>query len=110
MNSSYKIYKCDVTGYIIEYGIEGDIANMMFINCDFEYPKAFALLLRKSVNELKEDGINYVTQMVSTTDWDNYLKGVTTWTLETNENNICTIKCRIDDFLKNIMIGLGLNI
>lgn len=110
---NHKLYKCDITGYSIEYIIDtNNIDDVLIgnIECDYKHPRAFFSLLRNSVERLKdEEKINIVKQHVTLDDWNNILKGKTTWKFEFNMNNACQIKCSIDDLLKNMAISLGLD-
>jgi hypothetical protein len=108
INPSYKTYKCEVTGYFIEYGIYSDNADMGLVNCDYKYPKAFAQLLRKSIDNLIEMKIKYITQSILKEDWDLYLKNITTWEILNSTDDILVIKCKVEDFLNNMVAGIGL--
>ena len=56
-----------------------------------------------------EEKINIVKQHVTLDDWNNILKGKTTWKFEFDMNNACQIKCSIDDLLTNMVVSLGLS-
>lgn len=111
---NHKLYKCNITGYSMEFitGIDNsEIALIGNIECDYKHPRAFFSLLRNSIERLKnEEGIKIITQYVSRDDWNNILKDKTTWKLEytMDSNNMCKIQCSIDDILENMRRSLGL--
>ena len=110
-----KIYKCQVTGYKIEYIInnQNHTATCGIIMCDYENMKAFLALLRSSIEQLKSnEGVLYIIQTVSDDEWINYLSGKTSWKIIVSDikknYKTHTIQCSIDDYLENYGVGLGL--
>ena len=76
---------------------------MSYIDSNYEYPKALAQLLRKSIDDLKNVGIKIITQTTTKEDWDNYLKDKTSWKIKMSRNDpdincIVIIECDIDNF------------
>lgn len=115
----HKTYNCELTGYSIKYEIEDNYALMDCVNCDYVYPKAFASLLRTSIDDLQANGIKIIKQYVYKNDYDENLKNKTKWSMQcspiqdlgdnnSNDTDILLLSCSIDDFLENIAIGLGI--
>lgn len=101
--TSRKIYKCQLTGYFIEFIIKDDIAFIETINTNFVNIKAFTNLLRQSVNELQNLNIKKIRQTVTYDDWNTILDGNTTWTIIKKDDKLglYDIECLIIDFLYN---------
>ena len=108
-----KVYRCQITGYRIEYIINDDEHTALcgIIICDYLNMKAFLALLRSSIDQLKEiEQVVYITQILNQDEWNNYLKGKTSWEIISSDNKlkIYTLKCSIDDYLENYGIAIGL--
>ena len=107
-----KIYRCQITGYRLEYIIDTDsCAETGVAITDYHNMRAFVALLRSSIDQLKNnEGIKYIIQHVHDEEWDNFLKGKTSWTIITTDlkHHIYTIKCDIDDYLENYGVAIGI--
>ena len=108
-----KIYKCDITGYSIEFLIDANdetIAKTGFVLSDYKNMKALLSLLRNSVDQLENDGIKYIVQRVDKYEWNRYLEGKTSWEIIKRDDiyNTYIIKCSITDYLENYGVGIGL--
>ena len=110
---SQKLYKCETTGYVLEYIIyqNNNIAETGFVWSDYKNMKALLSLLRNSIDKLKKDGIKYIIQRVEQQEWDKYLRDKTSWTIiDTDDKyNTYIIKCSVDDYLENYGVAIGLN-
>jgi len=107
MNS--KTFSCDITNYSIKFFSHDNLleAIMGEVICDYKYPKAYFLLLRNSIENLKKLNIKKIKQYVPNYDWNNILKNKTTWKkIKTDKFNNILIICNIDDFLNNMHIAL----
>ncbi len=107
------IFKCPITNYYIEYLVDekNNFALMANIVSDYQHMKPLLMLLRTSIDQLKEKNILKIRQIVLLEEWNEYLEGRTTWSiLEKQQFQIATveIECEIDDFLKNYGAALGL--
>ena len=107
-------FQCKISQNCIEYKCNKITmeANIEYSNIDTKIPKAFFVLLRTSIDALKNKGYKYIGQLVTQDDWENFLKN-DKWTI-INEikyptMTCCVIKCEIDDALGCISRGLGLN-
>lgn len=124
-------FQCKVTKYKIDFIIDKNMAQMDYVYCDYKYPKAFAQLLRTCISELQKENIKIITQLVNKKEWNEFLKGKTTWKLTNDKNitdtvnsnmknvnnmkskfekdtDVLVIMCDIEDFLRNMDVGLGL--
>jgi len=100
------IFKCESSGYFIEFIIDNDnndVAYMGAINCDFINIKAFVNLLRNSCDDLIKKNIKKIQQTVTYDDWDSILKSCTTWKIisKNDQYKFYDVECDIDDFLYN---------
>lgn len=94
---------------LFEYEIDNTIAIMISSFMDEDEIKLFFVLLRESVDQLKNKGCTVFRQYVTPDDWDNYLQNNSKWRIvECSEfyNNVL-IECNIDDALSCIGDGLG---
>ncbi len=107
-----KRFSCETTNYFIEYMIddENKIASIEYVYCDYKNIKPYVFLLRTSIDALKKDGIKEIKQSVSIYDWNSFLKNKTSWEIidQCKDTGNYTIICNIDDSIKNIAIGIGL--
>lgn len=107
-----KTYKCQLTGYCVEYLIHPDktTAETGFVWSDYENIKAWLSLIRHSIDKLKEEGIQYIIQRIDQQEWINHLKGKTSWEIISTDNkyNTYVIKCSVDTYLENYGVGIGL--
>ena len=71
--------------------------------------KLYFVLLRKSIDELTNKGYNKIVQLVTTEDWNNYLKKDKRWKIKNKNPPNYIIECNIDHALGCISKGLGLN-
>ncbi|ARF09687.1 hypothetical protein Indivirus_2_66 [Indivirus ILV1] len=106
------IFECPLTKYQIEYIINNQNQTALFnmVYSDYKNTKAFLSLLRTSIDQLKSKNIIYIMQCVSVDEWKRYLENKTSWKIE-NENiiqQVCMIKCPVNDFLENYGVGIGL--
>lgn len=108
-----KLFECEITKNKIKYTInESDNeCYIEFINVNYERIKGFFLLLKTSIDKIKQMNINKVKQVVVFNDWIQNLKDKTSFEYVThsNETDLCVIECDIDDVLENIGIGFGVN-
>ena len=104
-----KIYKCDTSGYFIEFILKDEYAYINTIICDYIHIKTFFVLLRNSIYDLVKLNIKRIRQTVSDEEWNMYLKNRTSWYIINNgDMNVVDIECSIDDFLQNYGVGIGL--
>lgn len=103
-------YKCKITGYSVDFDVdyENKKATIEYINTDYKHVKPFLILMRSSIDSLKEGGITHIVQGVLKDDWENHLKGKTDWMVTDSFNEGVTLECSIDSFLKNFATGIGL--
>jgi len=106
------VFTCNITKYKIEYIIDDNNKNAILntIICDYQNLKAFLALLRTSIDKLIEKKIMSIGQTVSFNEWNDYLKNKTTWEIINTDNiaEIYDIECKIEDFLQNYGIGIGI--
>jgi len=109
------IFKCDISGYMIEYMVLDKSAHFNCLNIDISELnstewKLFIQLVRRSINTLKDEGIENIYQSVNLDDWYGFLKNVTNFRIhkEDPKIGICEIYCSTNDFLENFGKGLGL--
>ena len=105
-------FKCEVSNNAIQYkNIGNNSAYMDYIKIDEEKSNLFFGLLNKSIDILKKRGITHIMQLVSETDWVNYLMNNNKWQIIKSEiyNDIkCKIiGCTIEDAKECIAEGLG---
>lgn len=109
-----KEYKCELTGSEITYIVheEQKIADINFKYVNYKYVKGFLVLLRTSIDEMKRDGVKLIRQNVTEKDWETILKDKTSWEkilVETRDNSLgVIIMCKIEDFLENVGVGMGI--
>jgi hypothetical protein len=103
-------YICNDTGYIILCTIDDDNAMFEIINGDYIYMKSLSLLIYKAINDLTSKGIKYITQYVIDDEYNTILKDKTTWRIISQKDNLYKIVCKIDDYIENFMIGIGLDV
>lgn len=106
--SQIKKFSCPLTGYYIDFEINKTNAELLTINCDYNNMKAFLLLIRNSIDGLINLKIEHIIQSVSISEWDSFLKDKTSWIIICETDSIVVLKCKIDDFLTNFGIGIGL--
>lgn len=103
---------CKNSGYKVKFIIYNDKANFEDLVTDYEHPKALILLLKNTIEELKNIGIKNIIQCVDKYDHDNYLKNKTSWKIikhhELTERY--DIECDINKFMNNMLIGWNLNL
>lgn len=106
------VFSCTITKYKIEYIIDDNdkTAILNTIICDYQNLKAFFALLRTSIDKLMEKKIMMIRQVVSFDEWNDYLENKTTWKIISVDNvsEIYDIECKIEDFLQNYGIGIGI--
>src|SRR5438132_11757665 len=106
------IYKCNVTGYYIEFIVDNDEKNALLntIITDYCHLKPLMALIRTSVDKLKNMNIKKIKQTVNYNDWNNFLKNKTTWNIIKDDKlyEIKEIECDVEDFLTNYGIGIGI--
>lgn len=105
------VYKCDITGYYLEYLYQDEIAYMYNISSDFTHIKPLIQLIRTSIDKLKEINIKKIVQTVSMEEWYNWINSETSFRIINNDLHlgICEICCDIEDFLENFGIIIGVN-
>ncbi|AYV77299.1 MAG: hypothetical protein Barrevirus31_2 [Barrevirus sp.] len=116
VNLTREIYDCPITKYKVEYiinenkGTKEKVALFNTVVTDYKNMKAFLSLIRSSIDQLKEKNIQYICQTVTIKEFNEFLKDKTSWQVITSseKEEICMIKCPIDDFLENYGVGLGL--
>ena len=106
------VFSCHITNYKIEYIINDSdkVAIINTIICDYKNLKAFFSLLRTSIDKLMKKEIISIRQVVSFDEWNDYLKNNTTWQIINTDNvaEIYDIECKIEDFLQNFGVGIGI--
>jgi len=103
-----KIYKCQLTGYFIEFIIKDEYAYLNTVMTDYHNLKAFFVLLRNSVDSLIKLNIKKIKQTISHEEWELYLNGKTTWKIIKTTQEVHEIECDINDFLQNYGVGIGI--
>ena len=108
-------FKCDLSHNIIELrcNIKKE-AYMEYTNIDINLPKSFFVLLRTSIDFLKNNNFKNIIQTVSEKDWNNFLSLNKKWKIKSQQSYGCeiylNIECSIDDALDCISKGLGFNL
>lgn len=102
-------YECPITKYYIEYSIYDSTACFDFIDCDYVNFKAFLNLLRMSIDDLIKKNINKIQQCVEIIEYNELLKGRTSWKIvrKIEQTNSVVLECDISEFMNNYGIGLG---
>jgi|AntRauTorckE6833_2_1112554.scaffolds.fasta_scaffold70126_2 hypothetical protein len=108
-----KIYYCKLSNSKICYTIYdidelNKIALINFEYINWKECKLFILLLKKSIEELKDLGVIKIRQNVTLNDWSDILNKKTSWIINNTNNDILLIECDLNDFLNNFRIGIGL--
>ena len=73
-----------------------------------KYFKFFCVILRDSIEELKENGIQKIRQYIPGAELP-FLKDNTSWKI-LDQGDISIIECDIDDCILNIIKSLGINL
>jgi hypothetical protein len=108
-----KMFKCKLTNSQINFYINCEKKNAYidFIYIDFKNIKPFFMLLRLSIDTIKESGIILIKQKITYNDWESiFFESNTSWKIlkDDTHNKIYTIECSIDNALENIGIGFGI--
>jgi len=69
----------------------------------------FFSLLRLSIDSLQKKGILYIRQFVSNDEYESFLKNKTTWHIKNREEETLELICKLEDFLENFGMGIGLH-
>lgn len=106
-------FECKLSKNYIEFICDPVSKKIYMERCDIDYdnPRLFFILLRKSINTLTQSKNKYTTfvQQVTKTDWDTDLKKNDKWSLcgRVESELYVTIECNISDALYCISSGLG---
>ena len=109
-------FKCKLSNNCLEYNChkESKTACISYSNIDPNIPKLYFVILRVSIDALKEKGYEKVVQNVTQDDWNNYLsksRCKDKWKIKNTTKydtiDLYTIECDIDDALACISSGLG---
>jgi len=113
LNNMERIYECKISGFIIKCTLSENIAlieftNFMEIMSSYNF-KCFFLLLRNTVDKLKDNGIKKINFYLTNNDYIE-LKDKTSWKIIEGPNsfNIYIVQCDIEDILENIGVGLDI--
>jgi hypothetical protein len=110
---SIKYFECKLTKCIILTNINNDIAFIDFPNfnqtINSDRMKSFFLLLRNTIDSLKELGIKLIRQYITINDWDTIFKDKSSWKLIDQSNEFCIIESNIENAIENISIGFGMD-
>lgn len=100
-------YRCKLTDSWINYQITNNTADMKMFDFKFENIKPFFVLVRDSIEELKEKNIKFIRHMVLKDEYDKILKNKTTWKIINYDPiyNAYLLECKIENFLKNFGVG-----
>lgn len=113
MNSQL-VYKCEITGYLVEYIIQKDLAYMNTIMYDYSSDskniKLWFQLIKNSIESLKKNNIKYIVQTVSLDDYNNFLKKDFQLKNKFEAEGICEIQSPIENFLDNFSKGMDLDL
>lgn len=107
-------FKCDLSNSVIEYRCnkEGD-AFMEYTYINPQFSKSFFVLLRTSIEFLKNKKCKKIVQTVVEDDWNKFLSKNEKWKIRSkmthNGNNFLVIECKIKNALYCISDGLGVN-
>lgn len=108
-----EINECKISGFKIKSEIKEKEkrAEIEFINYiekirENNY-KGFFLLLRNTIDKLKEKGIKKIEQKIIKEDWE-YIKERTSWKIKKEEGEIYIIESEIEEVLENIGRGMGI--
>ena len=103
-----KNFKCNITNYEIELYYDEEYALINNIKTDHIYMKSLILLLKNMINWINVKNIKIIKQYVSLQDYNEILKNLTTFEIESNENEILLIKCKQEEFLDNYCKATGI--
>ncbi len=105
-------FLCMVTDYMVVFRVDLQTKEAVIddITCDYKNVKALFILLRGAVDKLVDEGITKLKQFTTKKDWNDLLKGKTTWEVETTDNitGVVLLSCDIQDFLTNYAKGLDI--
>ncbi len=101
-----EMFECDLSENLIEYKMVGEKIFMERVEIDYDYPKLFFILLRKTVDGYIEKGYKKLVQTVTYDDWK-YIKDKGKWNVVDSVNSLIIIECDINDAIENIAKGLG---
>lgn len=108
-------YKCKLSKNVIEYECNDETKEAFFEYTEFDanLPKTYFVLLRSSIDALKNKGYKYIVQKVSQEDWRS-LSQDKRWKIKNVqliENRLYyVIICDINDAIECISKGLGVDI
>ena len=105
-----KTYHCPITDYELYFIIEeqNNLVILENVLCDYQYPRALALLFRSAHDDFQKMKITSVAQIVTVEDYENFLQNKTSWRIVWTKDDLCKIICDLDDFLENFFIGTGI--
>lgn len=109
--NDYLVFNCQFTVNQITCAIYNDVAVIDFPVIDYDNYKAFFLLLRNTIEQLKTNNIKYIQQNILKNDWlYTFANKRTSWKIiEDNKlTNMYKIECPICDSLENIGIGFDI--
>ncbi|AYV83526.1 MAG: hypothetical protein Hyperionvirus8_10 [Hyperionvirus sp.] len=106
-------FRCKISKNVIEYKCQKKEkkAFMEYSFIDVRLPKSFMVLLRSSIDQLREKGYVGVVQSVLEDDWNKFLKK-DKWKLVERVKYpaigvCCVIECEIGDAIGCVARGLG---
>lgn len=104
-------YFCKMSDSFLTYGVDSErIATMMNSYIDTEEIKLFIMLLDASIEDLKTTySCEYISQMVSESDWNDFLSDDNRWSIteKNNDEHLLIIKCTIQNASACITRGFG---
>lgn len=95
-----------ITENFIEFKIDGDCAWIEKYYIDPDNGKLFMMLLKESFIKMKENGCKFHMQYVSIDEWENGIKNIEGWSIDSVSDDSILIKCDID--MAPICIANGL--
>ena len=104
-----KTYTCPLTDYSITIVLQNDVATIISNESDYLNAKAYCLLLRRMVTDLKKNQVQYIALTMDIGSWEEYIEGRTSWEVVCKDGVGVTVVSKIDDFLENIAVALGLS-
>jgi hypothetical protein len=103
-------YFCTMSDSYLIYKVNESIAMMMSSYIDDDEIKMFVMLLDSSIQDLKQVyKCDYLSQMVSNTDWKDFLCSDNRWSIvdEKEDEGVLIIKCDINNACACILNGFG---
>lgn len=105
--SQQLIFQCPISKNRIELSLINDTVNCEYNYIDYEFYKAYFLLLKTAIEKTINDGYQKFNQLVTKDDYNNCLKNNDKWKIIGQDDilNTFTIQCNLNDALECILSG-----